>query len=168
MQIMSVALIPVGGIVTLYMPAAVQVFFVFTGLLQYLQTWAFYQPWVRRFFGLGPVFKFDAPRIPSGGSGASASASASGPAPPPGGSYQAPRVIGQEQQQQAPASDDGLFGTVKSSVSWVREKMAETSAKSENKVAATKAQEYEQRRALQEQDEWRARVQEKRERKRRD
>lgn len=163
---MSVVLIPVGGIVTLYMPAVVQVFFVWTGILQYLQTWAFYQPWVRRLCGLGPISKFDAPAPTRSPSLASASAA---PVSATGGSWQAPRTAGQQQtQQQAQASDDGLFSTVKSSVSWVREKMAENTAKSENRVAANKAQEYEQRRALQEQDEWRARVQERRERKRKD
>jgi YidC/Oxa1 family membrane protein insertase len=76
MKGLAYILTPISFLITLWMPACLQFFFVVSALLQYLQSWLWRQPWLRSWANLGPLVK------PGSGSGFLNPAS----------SYQAPRT----------------------------------------------------------------------------
>ncbi|KAK1752934.1 60Kd inner membrane protein-domain-containing protein [Echria macrotheca] len=136
-KMMSLVMMPIGALFTITLPAAVQLYFVLTAVLQLLQSSAFYNPTIRKFLGLGPL-KWG----PSG-------AAQSGPRTTKM-LWQSPRTLNTTAR---PAkSSDTVFSSLQSGISQAKAKMADMSAKKEQKLAARKAQEYEERRALEDRE----------------
>ncbi len=55
MGLMGIVMVPISILVTVWLPASVQLFILLSGSLQYLQTWALHQNWLRERLGLVPL-----------------------------------------------------------------------------------------------------------------
>jgi YidC/Oxa1 family membrane protein insertase len=55
MKTLAYVITPVSLIVTIYLPAGVQWFFLVSAILQYGQSWLWRQPWLRKWARLGPI-----------------------------------------------------------------------------------------------------------------
>ncbi|KAK3984403.1 mitochondrial inner membrane protein OXA1 [Cladorrhinum sp. PSN332] len=135
MKIMALVVGPITGIVSLFFPAGLQLFVLFTSALHYGQQLLTHAPWFRRMAGLSQLGQ-----------------SAGGPI-----SYQAPRVIDTTaarvaERTSAPTQNESIYASIKSTADLAREKMETRTQKSNVQRAQAKAQEYEQKRALEEKE----------------
>jgi YidC/Oxa1 family membrane protein insertase len=150
MGIAAIVMTPLSLFVTVYFPAGLQWFFLMTGALQYLQTWLFYQPWLRRWANLPElvVRNVSTPSSPQTSPFSAKSAAV----------YQSPRTIS---TTATPVKDDSVMSSVRSGMQSFKEKI-NTSNESKKKTSQLKeAQAYEARRALEEEEKYHARREEK-------
>jgi len=150
MRLMAFILMPISVIFTVYLPSALQFYFLLTGALQYLQSAAFYNPKIRTFLGLGPL-----ERLTFGSSKKDAT-------PTTKMLWESPRTIDTTAQAVgATSSNETMFSAVKSTLQSAREKMNSMADKKDEKLAGQKAREYEERRALEDKERLLARQHEK-------
>ncbi len=144
----SLAVVPLSTVVTLFLPAGLAFYFVITSLLHLGQTWLTHQSWFRRRVGLKPLatasthpgqMAWEAPRIID---------------------VSAPRVT---PVQRAPVvKAETVFGSIKSTVQDVKEKLSVREDKHSAERAQKAAREYDERRALEEKEKTIARREQKR------
>lgn len=149
LKIMSVVVMPISLVVSLFFPAGVNFYFVLAGATQWLQQWLTYQPWFRRMVGLTPLAKATAatgdmtwlaPRIVD---------------------MSAPRV-GDAARPAAPAVSENMYQSLKSTLDDAKEKFNERSDRSTKERAYKAARDYDEKRALEEKEKIVARLQQKR------
>jgi YidC/Oxa1 family membrane protein insertase len=145
MKAMALVMTPMTLYFTLSFPAGLQLFFLVTGGLQSFQSWVFFQPWFRRMVGLPPMDRN--PTKPG----------------PSRLSYQAARTISTTSR---PVKEDGIVGgkvaEVKEGFRAVQEKVDQYQKKQENKKALSSVKEYEEKRRMEEQARYYARIEEQR------
>ncbi len=143
MKLFSFAVVPISTIVTLFMPAGLPLYFFYSSLLHFVQSWFTHQPWFRRLIGLRPLvipgsnaMTWEMPRVvdPS-----------------------APRVIS-AQRAAAPASEN-MFDSLKSTFADAKDRLNERADKGEAERSHKAAREYEEKRALEEKEKTLARLQ---------
>lgn len=149
MSIAAIVMTPLSLFVTVYFPAGLQWFFLVTGVLQYLQTWVFYQPWLRRWANLPElVVKNVTPTAPQ-----------TSPFSAKGAKWQSPRTI---TTTAAPAKDDNsIMSNLRGGLQSVRDKLDTSTKTKKNTMRLKEAQEYEERRALEEEEKYHARREER-------
>ncbi len=144
---MGMVMVPLSIVATVSLPSGVQVYFLISSLLQWLQTKLFYIPAFRKWTGLPP--------LKLGGD------VDTGPKAPVG-SWQAPRVLNTTAR---PATQEGnkggIFSSMKGALETTTEKASQMQKKSDAKAAVRKAAEYEEKRALEEKERLIARREEK-------
>lgn len=144
MKGVAVVMAPLTLWFTLAFPAGLQLFFLVTGGLQSLQSWAFFQPWFRRAVGLPPLSRTPvkpARVIPT---------------------YQAARTI---DTTATPASEGivgGKVADVKNGFGAMVEKAQEYQKKQERKKTVSSLKGYEEKRRAEEQQRYYARIEEQR------
>ncbi|KAK5656782.1 hypothetical protein OQA88_4330 [Cercophora sp. LCS_1] len=136
MKVMSVVLLPVTGVVTMFMPAGLQFYFVVSSLLQWLQSAAFYNPTFRGWMGLGPLTP-PRPVLPQDQRPMSAAAR-----------WQGPRVI---ETTAKPVSESPLE-TLKSTFEAAKQKVSDYQEKSDKRTTKTKTEDYEEKKRLEEEE----------------
>ncbi len=180
MKLMQWVITPISLIITLKMNAGIT-FFIFVGsVLQWLQSTLWRQPWLRRWAGLPPMTRYDGPSGFAGGASTSSSTSASAPLTrvAPGSTWQAPRIItttarvssssGSSSSSSSSSSSTTVgesnnpITMVKEGYSSVMDKARERQASAGKKAAYSKAQEYEAKRALEEDENYLRRREEER------
>jgi len=144
MKLFSLAVLPISTIVTLFMPAGLPLYFFYSSVLHFVQSWFTHQPWFRRMIGLRPL------TIP----GLSDAAL-----------WQAPRVVDSSAPRvtsarpaAAPASET-MYDSLKSTFSDAKEKLNERADKGEAERTHKAAREYEEKRSLEEKEKTLARLQ---------
>jgi len=144
MKLFSLAVVPISTIVTLFMPAGLPLYFFYSSVLHFVQSWFTHQPWFRRMIGLRPL------TIP----GLSDAAL-----------WQAPRVVDSSAPRvtsarpaAAPASET-MYDSLKSTFSDAKEKLNERADKGEAERTHKAAREYEEKRSLEEKEKTLARLQ---------
>ncbi|KAL1858941.1 hypothetical protein VTK73DRAFT_7737 [Phialemonium thermophilum] len=170
MKLGAIIMGPLSLIVTIYFPAGLQFFFLVTGALQYLQTWLFYRPWLRRWANLPPLKPVaaaaapDGPRVSPFSGGAAAATSAT---------WQAPRTISTSARPVSSATDASeaaaasgasllkqgseVLSSVKSGLKAFQEKVGASAESKKRKKELEDAQKYEERRRLEEEQRYYAR-----------
>ncbi len=144
MKLFSLAVVPISTIVTLFMPAGLPLYFFYSSLLHFVQSWFTHQPWFRRLIGLRPLAMpglsdavlWQAPRVVD---------------------PNAPRVTS-ARRAAAPASET-MYDSLKSTFSDAKEKLNERADKGEAERTHKAAREYEEKRALEEKEKTLARLQ---------
>ena len=149
MSIVSLVMAPISGLVTIYFPAGLQLFFFMTGALQYLQTWVFYQPWLRRWAGLPPLTPVS-PAQPQTSPFSAQSAS-----------WQAPRTISTTATPARTASFSDIRDSLKGGIRSASEKISRSAEGNKKKQLRKQASDYEERRALEEEEKYHARQEER-------
>ncbi|KAK0739474.1 60Kd inner membrane protein-domain-containing protein [Apiosordaria backusii] len=147
MKIITLVAFPITLGVGIFMPAGLQLYFAASTLLQFSQQWLTYQNWFRKIIGLKPVV--------FGGH----------PITPLGGAYQAPRILDVKGTVAEPKKET-FFESLKSTKEVAMEKLNNYQSKSTVKSTLAKAQDYEEKRALEEKERMLARRQSRRERNR--
>jgi YidC/Oxa1 family membrane protein insertase len=148
MKIMSLVVLPITGVVSLFLPAGTTFYFFVSSSLHLAQTWLMHQPWFRRLLGLRPLQQAVDPNQPS---------------------WQAPRVVdlsaprvSPAAQAAAAATSETMFTSLKSSLKDAKETFSERTDRNAKDRAQKAAQEYEEKRALEEKERLLARLQQKR------
>lgn len=139
MNMVAIVFAPLSLFVTIYFPAGLQWFFLMTGGLQYLQTWVFYQPWLRRWAKL-PVLELKGAATPV--------APKTSPFSAKSANWQAPRTITTTASPAKPESN--IMSSLKGGMETFREKLDNHQAKTRKKSENTQAEMYEKRRRLEE------------------
>ncbi|KAK4450184.1 mitochondrial inner membrane protein OXA1 [Podospora aff. communis PSN243] len=142
MKSLSFVIVPVGVLATLWVPSGLQFYFLLTASLQWLQSAAFYNHTLRRILGLPPLY--------IGG------VAPEGPKPRPG-TWQAPRTLDTTATVTEAKEEDSLFTTLKDGLGVAKEKLSEYGEKSNKREAVRSAKELDEKRALQEKEEFIAR-----------
>lgn len=142
MGLMGIVMVPISILVTVWLPASVQLFILLSGGLQYLQTWLLHQGWLRQRLGLVPL-------VPTG------------QAPTSTGSWQPPRTIDTTGRPAEAPKSESIYSTLKGGISSASEKVGDYSGKKERDGNVAKAQKYEEKRSLQENEQYFARREEK-------
>ena len=132
MRAMGVVLVPLSALATIFLPAGLQLFFLVSGGLQYLQAKIFYYGPTRRWLGLGEMQLGGAPE---------ASRQAS---------YEAPRII-DTTATDVTKTDSGVMGSFKDSFSAAREKVRDYQQNQERKMSGQKKADYTEKARLEEQ-----------------
>lgn len=148
MRTFSYVIVPVSVLATLWVPSGIQFYFLCTATLQWLQSSAFYNPTMRRLLGLAELH-------PGG-------VNPNAPQPQPG-SWQAPRILDAtarpvevEKKTENPAAA-GILDTFKAA----KGKISEYNEKSAKKTERRDSSEYEEKRAMQDDEEYLARLEQK-------
>lgn len=158
MKMMQYVLTPLSIAVTFKMAASLQFFFVMSAVLQWCQTWLFFQPWLRRWANLPPM-ESHAIKV-------ARAASQSG-APGSGGQWQAPRTISTTARPAETVGDDRSVVTnnpmtnLKNAWKGVMGETNKRQASRTAKAHAQKAEEYEKKRQLEEQEKYYKRKEER-------
>ncbi|KAL2263562.1 hypothetical protein VTK26DRAFT_6210 [Humicola hyalothermophila] len=148
LKTMSLVMLPLSTVVSIFLPAGIQLYFFVTSAFHLAQTWFMHQSWFRRWVGLKPLNKSTQP------AGAM--------------TWQAPRVVDVNAprvggtQQQATARPETMFGSFQSTIDMAKEKLNDYSDRSAAEKAQKSAQEYEAKRALEEKEKYLARMSRKR------
>lgn len=132
MRAMGIVLVPLSALATIFLPAGLQLFFLVSGSLQYLQSKVFYDPLMRRWLGL--------PELHLGGE----------PVAPTATSYQAPRTM-DTTATEVPPKDDGMLDSFKGSFSAAKEKLKNYQLDQELKTSGKKKVDYEEKAELEQQ-----------------
>jgi len=143
MRAMGIVLVPISALATIFLPAGLQLFFLISGGLQYLQAKIFYDPVLRRWMGLG--------KLHLGGE----------PVAPTASNYQAPRTM-DTTATEVPPKDDGMLDSFKGSFTAAKEKLRDYQLNQELKTSGKKKMDYGEKAELEQQ----ARVLERAERRR--
>lgn len=147
MKLVAYILTPISVVVTLGFPSSLQMFFVVSALLHLIQSWLFKQPWLRRWANLGPLPNLAGP----------------GPSPlprAPAGTWVAPRTISTTARPAVPAEADdkltitGVASGLQDGWKSAKSKMNNYSEKKVKQSSRQKAEEYEQRRSLEEKEKY--------------
>lgn len=140
---MSLVMLPVISVVSLFLPAGLQFFFLTSSALQLLQTYLSHQAGFRRWAGLKPLpepvggsMSWEAPRVVD---------------------LQAPRIKG-AQTGAAPQSES-MYKTVRSSMDVAKDRFNDYADRKSREQAQKMAREYEEKRALEEKEKYVARQQ---------
>ncbi|KAK4174360.1 OXA1 inner membrane protein mitochondrial precursor encoded by the oxa1 protein [Triangularia setosa] len=141
MKIMTLVAAPITLGVSIFLPAGLQLYFAVSTFLQFSQQWLTYQNWFRKMIGLRPVVL--------GGH----------PTTPVGGAYQAPRTLDVKGTVVEPPQKETFFESLKSTKAAAMEKLNNYQAKTTTKATHAKAQDYEEKRALEEKERMLARRQ---------
>ncbi|KAK3403378.1 60Kd inner membrane protein-domain-containing protein [Sordaria brevicollis] len=145
MTTMGIFLVPISIFATAWLPSALQWYFLVSAIGQYFQASVFHFPAFRRWVGL--------PELVKGGM--------RGPSPfarPGAIQYSAPRTIDTTATPATPADSGSILGDIQESKKFVAEKLADWRKKNESSGIATRAKEYEERRALEEHEAYLARL----------
>ncbi len=143
MKLFSLAVVPISTIVTLFMPAGLPLYFFYTSLLHFVQSWLTHQAWFRRLIGLRPL------TIPGSDANVWEMTRIVDPS--------APRVIS-AQRAAAPASEN-MYDSLKSTFADAKDRLNERADKGEAERTRKAAREYEEKRALEEKEKTLARLQ---------
>ncbi|KAK0635994.1 60Kd inner membrane protein-domain-containing protein [Bombardia bombarda] len=138
MKIVSMVMLPVSLMFTIYIPAGIQLYFFTTGALHTFQNWVFYQNWFRRIAGLPPLVT---PGSRSGGGGGGARAQ-----------YQAPRVIDVKAKVVPEEPKKSLLSTVGGGMAAAKDKFTSYQERSTKEKSFKEAKAYEEKRALEEKE----------------
>lgn len=148
LKTMSVVMLPISTVVSIFLPAGIQFYFFVSSVLHLVQSWVLHAPWFRRWAGLRPLNKstqvpgavnWQAPRVVD---------------------VHAPRVGGSHQQ--ATAQSETMFGSFQSTIDMAKEKLNDYSDRSTLEKSQKSAKEYEAKRALEEKERYLARMNRKR------
>lgn len=147
LKTMSIVMLPLSTICSMFLPAGIQLYFFVTSALHYLQTFLMYTGWFRRMVGLRPLVK---------------TVESAGPV-----SWQPPRVMDAnaprvKTAQAAVPKSETMFETIRSTINMAKEKMEDYSDRNDSDRARKAARDYEEKRALEEKEKYLARLQEKR------
>ena len=167
MKYVQMAITPISILVTVKMSAGLTFFFATSSVLQLIQTWLWHQPWLREFKGLPPLHEMlqgGALKNVPGGSGASAHAHAARPVSfriDPDSSWKAPRTTStgvpeelSEDDVKAKSAADNLskppsaVEMAKKGWNSMMGNAKEKQSASKDKEVLRKANEYEKRRAM--------------------
>ena len=147
MKMMSLVIMPISTAVALFLPSGLTWYFFLSAFLHTTQAWFLHQQWFRRLVGLKPL------NMPSA---------------PGAVEWQAPRVVdisaprvATSPQAAAPAAES-IMGSIRSTLADAREKLNERSDKGDIERSHKAAREYDEKRALEEQERMVARLQQKR------
>lgn len=147
MKGIAVIMAPLTLYFTLAFPAGLQLFFLVTGGLQSFQSWVFFQPWFRRSVGL-PLLDRN-PTKP---------ASRSMP------TYEAARTVHTTATPVNEGIVSGKLADVKDGLKAVQNRVDQYQKKQESKKAVSSVKEYEEKRRMEEQARYYARIEEQRSR----
>ncbi|KAK4187001.1 mitochondrial inner membrane protein OXA1 [Podospora australis] len=137
MKLISMVMAPLTIGVTMFMPAGLQLYFLISGGLHYLQTLLTYQNWFRRIFGLAPVYPGGA-FVPVG--------------------YQAPRIMDVKAPRVQSSvvahgpQQETMFQTIKAGKDLAMEKLNNYSNKGNVEKSQKSAKAYEEKRILEEKE----------------
>ncbi|KAL2136216.1 hypothetical protein VTI74DRAFT_4846 [Chaetomium olivicolor] len=150
MKIMSLVMMPISIVFTLFLPSGIQFYFLVSSVLHWAQAWLTYQPWFRRMVGLKPLAKpneqavgqmsWQAPRVVD---------------------VSAPRIAGVQQPGPSTTGPESMFSSLKSTIQDAREKLNERADRGSQERAHKAAREYDEKRALEERERIVARLQQK-------
>ncbi|KAH8890182.1 hypothetical protein GQ53DRAFT_722074 [Thozetella sp. PMI_491] len=144
MGMVGIVMVPISLLVTAWLPATVQLYILVSGALQLVQTWCLHKNWIRRPLGLVPL-------VPT----AEAAKATSSP------SWQPPRTLNTTAQPATAAKNSSPLTTLKTGMSSAREKIGDYTGKKAKEAEINKAQKYEDKRSLQENEQYYARREEK-------
>ena len=150
MKMMQYVLTPLSIAVTFKMAAGLQFFFVISAVLQWCQTWLFFQPWLRRWANLPPLETHEVKVARTIRPGATSGA----------GQWQAPRTISTTARPVETASEELNLNTnnpitnLKNAWKGIMEQGNKRQASRAAKAQEQKAQEYEQKRRLEEEEKY--------------
>jgi len=141
MKLMSIFMLPLGGIFSIWFPSGLQLYFLASAALQYVQSSAFYNPTLRMWFGLRKLIvdgEVD-----------------EGPTPKTG-TWQAPRTLDTTatpvEEPKAKSRSSSVFDAAKGGWESAKDKIQEMAAKKERETAAKSAREYDEKRTLEDQE----------------
>jgi YidC/Oxa1 family membrane protein insertase len=152
MRVMALVVMPISAIATSFLSSGITWYFLVSAALHTIQTWLMHQPWFRRIVRLPPL-QAQAPA-----------------APVSGGVWHAPRVINASAPRvhvstsaHSPAqpAHESLFDSLKKSIADTKKAMDERADRFEAERAIKTAQEYEEKRALEEKERLLARLERK-------
>ena len=158
MKMMQYVLTPLSIAVTFKMAASLQFFFVISAVLQWCQTYLFFQPWLRRWANLPPLESHEVKVARTG--------SQSG-TPGSSGQWQAPRTITTTARPAETVGDDKSVVTnnpvtnLKNAWKGVMGEGTKRQAAKTAKAHAQKAEEYEKKRQLEDQEKFYRRKEER-------
>jgi len=139
MKIVSLVVMPISIVFTLFLPSGITLYFAITSLLHLFQVWVLHMPWVRARLGLKQL-------VEGGGGG-----------PNDGITWQAPKIINVNAPRVTPlkpkaAARETMFGSLKSTYADAKDKLNERSEKSDFESHHKSARQYEEKRALEEKE----------------
>jgi YidC/Oxa1 family membrane protein insertase len=123
---------PLGLVVTTFLPAGIQFFFLATGALQYLQSWLFFQPWLRSWARLPPLVRYKDVKTTTDNI------------------WNAPSA--NSVTQSPAAASTNMLSSIQDGIKSVRERVDKSSEKNRLTREREKAQQYEEKRSLEEKE----------------
>ncbi len=136
MKIVSLAVMPISVIFTLFLPSGTTLYFAITSLLHLFQTWVLHMPWVRARLRLAQLHE--------------------GGVSPNTITWEPPKIIDANAPRVSPirpkAAPENVFGSLKSSLSDAKEKLSERSDKADYDNRLKNARGYEDKRALEDKE----------------
>ncbi|KAL2268970.1 hypothetical protein VTJ83DRAFT_3816 [Remersonia thermophila] len=151
-RMMSLIVIPLSTVVAVFLPSGITWYFLVSAVLHTIQTWLMHQAWFRRLTGLRRL------EVPA-------------PKGAVEGTWQAPRVlnasaprVGQAVYSAPRPASESMFDSLKKSLNDAKKAMNERADRTEAERARKAAQEYEQKRSLEEKEQLLARIERQRRR----
>ncbi|KAH6641185.1 60Kd inner membrane protein-domain-containing protein [Chaetomium tenue] len=137
MKTVALVVMPLSTAVSLFFPSGLALYFLLSSLLHTSQTYMMHQHWFRRMIGLPPL------NHPAGAGGMT---------------WQAPRIVDMTAPRvtpirpSAPPASESVYASLQSSIASAREKLNQRSDNDAAKRAQKAAQQYEEKRALEEKE----------------
>ncbi|KAL1841911.1 hypothetical protein VTJ49DRAFT_6433 [Mycothermus thermophilus] len=146
MRMMSLVVIPLSTVVAVFLPSGITWYFLVSAVLHTVQTWLMHQAWFRRLVGLRPLDV----HVPRGAAD---------------GTWQAPRIVNANAPRVGHAvyapprpTSESMFDSLKKTLDDAKKAMNERADRGEAERARRAAQEYEQKRSLEEKEQLLARI----------
>lgn len=137
MKTMALVIMPLSTAVGLFLPSGLTLYFLLSSVLHTFQTYMMHQHWFRRMVGLRPL---------------------DDPARAGAMTWQAPRIVDMTAPRvtpirpSAPPASESVYASLQSSIASAREKLNQRSDNDAAKRAQKAAQQYEEKRALEEKE----------------